>query len=96
MTKRILNRREFIRTAATAAASVMVVGGATTIMASNEAWAVTLKVLPPDQAKVLIAVNARAVSAGMFSPWHQPHPAIANPAARASFAKVVSRLRFAC
>jgi hypothetical protein len=37
MTKRILNRREFIRTAATVAASVMVVGGATTIMASNEA-----------------------------------------------------------
>ena len=57
MTKRILNRREFIRSAATAAASVMVVGGATTIMASNEAWAVTLKVLPPDQAKVLIAVT---------------------------------------
>lgn len=57
MTKRILNRREFMRSAATAVASVMVVGGATTIMASDEAWAMTLKVLPPNEAKVLLTVT---------------------------------------
>ena len=57
MTKRILNRREFMRSVGTAAASVIVLGGVTTIMASDEAWAVALKVLPDDQAKVLLKVT---------------------------------------
>jgi len=57
MAKRILNRREFMRSAATAAAGVMVVGGITTIVASDEAWAMTLKVLPEPEAKVLIKVT---------------------------------------
>jgi hypothetical protein len=56
MTKRILNRREFMHSATTAAAGVMVVGGVTTILASDEAWAMTLKVLPEHEAKVLIKV----------------------------------------
>ena len=45
-----------MRSAATAAASVMVVGGVTTILASDEAWAMTLKVLPAPEAKILIKV----------------------------------------
>ncbi len=57
MTKRILNRREFLRSAGTAAASVIMLGGATTILASNGAWAVTLKSLPQHEATVLLKMT---------------------------------------
>src|ERR671928_995597 len=57
MTKRILNRREFIRSVGTAAASVIVLGGATTILATDGAWAVTLKSLPQNEAAVLLRIT---------------------------------------
>ena len=57
MTKCILNRREFLRSAGTAAASVFMLGGATTILASNGAWAVTLKSLPQHEATVLLKMT---------------------------------------
>ncbi|UEM24353.1 hypothetical protein JL100_032520 (plasmid) [Skermanella mucosa] len=56
MAKRILNRREFIRSAGTAAASVVVLAGATTLLASNGAWAMTLQTLPQREAEVLLKV----------------------------------------
>ncbi len=57
MTKRILNRREFLKNAGTAAASVVVLAGATTIMASNGAWAMTLQAVPPQDAEVLLRMT---------------------------------------
>ncbi len=57
MAKRILNRREFLRSAGTAAASVAVLAGTTTILASNGAWAMTLKSLPPHEAEVLLRMT---------------------------------------
>ncbi len=57
MTKRILNRREFMRSVGTAAASVIVLGGATTILATDGAWAVTLKSLPQNEATVLLRMT---------------------------------------
>src|SRR4051812_28375632 len=60
MGKRILNRREFLRTAATVAATVVVAAsGATTILASNGAWAMELKALPAHEAEVLLAMTRR-------------------------------------
>jgi len=60
MSKRILNRREFLRTAATAAATVVAAAsGATTILASNGAWAMELKALPAHEAEVLLAMTRR-------------------------------------
>jgi hypothetical protein len=57
MAKRILNRREFLRAAGSAAATVAVLGGATTILASNGAWAMTLTSLPPHEAEVLVRLT---------------------------------------
>ena len=57
MAKRILNRREFLRSAGTAAAGVVVLAGTTTILASNGAWAMTLKSLPPHEAEVLLKMT---------------------------------------
>ena len=57
MAKRILNRREFIKSAGTAAASVALVSGATTIFASNGAWAMSLKALGPHEAEVLLRMT---------------------------------------
>jgi len=57
MTKRILNRREFIQGAGSAAASVVVLAGAATILASNGAWAMTLKAIPQHEAAVLLKVT---------------------------------------
>lgn len=54
MTKRILNRREFLKTAGTVTASVVVLSGTTTILAANKAWAMDLKVLDPHEAEVLM------------------------------------------
>ena len=60
MAKRILNRREFLQTAGTAAATVVVAAsGATTILASNGAWAMTLEALQPHEAEVLLAMTRR-------------------------------------
>ena len=42
MSKHILDRREFLRTAGATAAAVVAVSGATTILAANRAWAMTL------------------------------------------------------
>lgn len=58
MTKRILDRREFLRAAGKAAASVAVAAsGATTILASNGAWAMTLEALPQHEAEVLLTMT---------------------------------------
>ena len=57
MTKRILNRREFMHSIVTAAASVIILGGATTILATDKAWAVTLKSLPQNEAAVLLRIT---------------------------------------
>ena len=57
MTKRILNRREFIRGAGAAAASVVVLAGATTILSSNGAWAMTLNAIPEHEAAVLLKMT---------------------------------------
>src|SRR4051812_10710428 len=57
MTKRILNRREVIRSAGTAAASGVMLAGATTILGSNGAWAMTLKTMPQHEAEVLLKVT---------------------------------------
>ena len=43
MSKRILNRREFMKTAGSTAAAVVAVAGTTTILASNRAWAMDLR-----------------------------------------------------
>jgi hypothetical protein len=60
MAKRILDRREFLRTAGTVAATVVVAAsGATTILASNGAWAMTLEALQPHEAEVLLAMTRR-------------------------------------
>jgi hypothetical protein len=57
MSKRILDRRTFLKSAGTTAAAVMVVSGATTILAANRAWAVTLAVLAPNEAAVLLRMT---------------------------------------
>ena len=54
MSKRILNRREFLSTAGKVAASVVVLSGTTTILAANQAWAMDLKVLDQNEAAVLL------------------------------------------
>src|SRR5215217_3716185 len=50
MSKHILDRREFLKSAATA-------GGAATILASNRAWAMTLAVFGPHEAEVLLQMT---------------------------------------
>ena len=57
MAKRILNRREFLRSAGTVAAGVVVLAGTTTILASNGACAMTLKSLSPHEAEVLLKMT---------------------------------------
>lgn len=57
MSKQILNRREFLRTAGNTAAAVVVVAGSTTILASNRAWAMTLETFAPHEAEVLLAMT---------------------------------------
>src|SRR6478735_1968968 len=57
MSKHILDRREFLRSAATTAAVVMAGAGGATIIASNRAWAVTLSTLGPHEAEVLLAMT---------------------------------------
>jgi hypothetical protein len=57
MSKTILNRREFLRSAGTTAAVVAVVSGTTTILAANRAWAMALGALNPHEAEVLLAMT---------------------------------------
>ena len=57
MSKRILNRREFLASAGKIAASVVVLSGATTILAANGAWAMELDALPPHEAEVLLQMT---------------------------------------
>lgn len=57
MAKRILNRREFLRTTGTVAAGVVVLSGTTTILATNNAWAMTLTSLPAHEAEVLLRMT---------------------------------------
>ena len=60
MAKRVLDRREFLRTAGTVAATVVVAAsGATTILASNGAWAMELEALQPHEAEVLLTMTRR-------------------------------------
>jgi hypothetical protein len=57
MSKQILNRREFMRTAGTVTAAVVALAGATTILASNRAWAMTLEHFGPHEAEVLLRMT---------------------------------------
>lgn len=57
MSKHVLDRREFLRTAATTTAAVVVVTGSTTILASNRAWAMTLDHFGPHEAEVLLQMT---------------------------------------
>ena len=57
MSKRILDRREFMRSAGKAAAGVVVLAGTTTILAANGAWAMSLGVLGPHEAEVLLRMT---------------------------------------
>jgi hypothetical protein len=59
VSKRILNRREFLSSAGKVAASVVVLSGTTTILAANEAWAMDLKVLEPQEADTLLKMARR-------------------------------------
>lgn len=55
--KRILDRRLFLRTAASASATVATVGGSALISASNGAWAMTLEALDAGTAEVLLRMT---------------------------------------
>lgn len=55
--KKILDRRLFLRTAATTAATVAVAGGTTVIAASNRAWAITLSAFDAATARVLLVMT---------------------------------------
>lgn len=58
MSKRILNRRDFLRSVGSAAAVVAVAAsGATTILASDGAWAMELSALAPHEAEVLLRMT---------------------------------------
>ena len=54
MSKRILDRRAFLRTAGQVAATVTVLAGTPTILASNGAWAMTLQATSAEDAAVLL------------------------------------------
>ena len=57
MSKRILNRREFMKTAGSTAAAVVAIAGTTTILASNRAWAMDLEHFSPHEAEVLLKMT---------------------------------------
>mgnify|MGYP001015034170 CR=1 FL=1 len=57
MSKRILDRRQFLKSAATTAAVVAAAGGTTTILASNQSWAMDLNVLGQHEAEVLLKMT---------------------------------------
>ncbi|MFO1040065.1 MAG: twin-arginine translocation signal domain-containing protein [Geminicoccaceae bacterium] len=57
MSKRILDRRQFLKSAATTAAVVAAAGGTTTILASNKSWAMDLNVLGQHEAEVLLKMT---------------------------------------
>ena len=54
MSKRILNRREFLASAGKVAASVVLLSGMTTMLAANGDWAMELQALPQHEAEVLL------------------------------------------
>lgn len=57
MSKRILNRREFLRSAGHAAASVAVIAGVPTILATNGAWAMSLSTVSAEDAGKLLRMT---------------------------------------
>jgi hypothetical protein len=57
--KRVLDRRLFLRTAASATATVITTGGAVVIAASNGAWAMTLSTFDATTARVLLVMTRR-------------------------------------
>jgi len=57
MSKRILDRREFLKTAGRVAATVTVIAGAPTILASNRAWSMSLKAISAADAAVLLRMT---------------------------------------
>ena len=59
MSKRILDRRAFLRSAASTAAVVVAGAGGTTILAGNRAWAMELEMLGAHEAEVLLAMTRR-------------------------------------
>ena len=59
MSKRILDRREFLKSAGTTAAVVVAAAGGTMIVATNRAWAMTLEVLAAPEAEALLHMARR-------------------------------------
>ena len=59
MAKRILNRRGVLQAGTAAATVVVAASGATTILASNGAWAMELEALQPHEAEVLLTMTRR-------------------------------------
>ena len=59
MSKRILDRRRFLKSAATATAAVAVGTSGTLILASDRAWAMELEAIPAKEAEVLLAMTRR-------------------------------------
>ena len=57
MSKHILDRRGFLRSAGAGAAAVVALSGVTTILASNRAWAMTLESFGPHEAEVLLQMT---------------------------------------
>jgi hypothetical protein len=57
MSKMILDRRSFLKSAASTAATVMVVSGTTMILAANKAWAMQLEVLSAPEVEVLLKMT---------------------------------------
>ena len=59
MSKHILDRRRFLKSAATATAAVAVGASGTVILASDRAWAMELEAIPANEAEVLLAMTRR-------------------------------------
>lgn len=57
MSKTILDRRSFLKTAAATAATVVVLSGTTTILAANRAWAMSLSTLSEQEAELLLRMT---------------------------------------
>ena len=57
MSKKILDRREFLRSAAKTAAGVAMVAGVPTIIAGNGAWAMTLSRMSAGEAEALLRMT---------------------------------------
>ena len=59
MSKHILDRRRFLKSAATATAAVAVGASGTVILASDRAWAMELEAIPANEAELLLTMTRR-------------------------------------